>query len=336
MIVKALPGLVLAGLIANAVCFSASAQSLTRESKGQLEFSAPTFGTVEQLQADKPYNTGKVGMTLSLPDGAGPFPAVIISHTVGGWDDLLEGAVTKALLAQGYAVAGLDHFGLRGIKPPLRPGTYSTPAAAVDALLALKLLATHPLIDRNRIGIVGFSMGGAAAQLSAYEVLAARYAGAGGPRFAAHVSVYGTMIAVAMDGAHTVTGAPILFLVGGKDETSPLAKVKQVISLVKAAQPDAVIEMMVFPDAHHAWDSPRMHPVQQGGYHSGACPLFDVGREMGMIAADGSRKAYSAKDAVACTRAGGTYTMLYNEQVKQAADAQMYAFLAKYLKHSGT
>lgn len=327
--------IVAAGLLAAAFFSGAeqtSAQALTAESKGSITFDAPTYGTVVEMHADKPGAMGKAAFFLSLPDGAGPFPAVMISHTVGGWSDLVEGAAVKMLLAQGYAVAALDHFGPRGIKPPLKPGVFSTPAATSDALLGLKLLATHPRIDPKRIALVGYSMGGTAAQLAAYEFLAERHAGAGGPRFAAHVSQYGTLVAVAMNGPKTMTGAPVLLLAGGKDETSPAAKLQQIIALVQAVQPAAPIELVTYPGAHHAWNNPRMTRQQAGGFHSGACPLFDLGARFGMIAADGSRQDYSPQAAVACTRAGGKYTMMYDEAATKQADAAMLAFLAKHLK----
>lgn len=314
---------------------AAQAQTLTADTKGEVVFEAPTYGTVAELQSDKPWGMGKASLYIWLPEGAGPFPAVMVSHTVGGWNEQVEGAAVKLLLAEGYAVAGLDHFGPRGIKPPLKPGTFSTPAAASDALIALKLLATHPKIDKNKIGILGFSMGGTAAQLSAYEFLAARHAGEGGPRFAAHVSLYGTAIAVAMNGEKTMTGAPLLLLVAGKDETSPVQKVEQIAALVRAVQPAARLETVVYADAHHAWNNPRATQVTPGGYHSGACPFFDVGRELGMIALDGSRQAYTPQAAAACTRAGGQYTMLYDEKTTQQANAKMLAFLAKHLKGGG-
>ncbi|HEX6957930.1 MAG TPA: dienelactone hydrolase family protein [Ferrovibrio sp.] len=311
----------------------AGAQPLNADSKGNVVFAAPTYASIVEMHADKASAAGKAAIYIWLPDGAGPFPAVMISHTVGGWNDAVEGAAAKLLLAQGYAVAGLDHFGPRGLKPPLGKG-FSTATAASDALLALKLLATHPKIDNSRIGIVGYSMGGVAAQLSAYEYLAARYAGEGGPRFAAHVSVYGTSLGLALDGARTMTGAPLLMLVAGKDETAPVRKMEQMVALVKAAQPAARIEMVVYPDAHHAWNNPALSRPTEGGFHSGSCPIFDLGRAFGAIAADGSRQAFAPQAAVACTRAGGKYTMLHDAKTAQQADAAMLAFLARHLKAS--
>lgn len=64
-----------------------------------------------------------------------------------------------------------------------------TAANVADALAALRLLATHPRIDPDRIGIIGFSKGGQVALYTALEPFR-RAVIDDDRRFAAHVALY--------------------------------------------------------------------------------------------------------------------------------------------------
>jgi hypothetical protein len=65
----------------------------------------------------------------------------------------------------------------------------SVPETMPDAFGALKFLSEQPGIDVGRIGIMGFSWGGAVTMLRATEPCSSRYAN-GALKFAAHVAHY--------------------------------------------------------------------------------------------------------------------------------------------------
>jgi dienelactone hydrolase len=307
------------------------AQTLTAETRGKIEFAAPTFANFGAFYHNEPQSMDKAAMDIQLPDGNGPFAAVIISHTVGGFQPDVEGDAVRRLLAAGYAVGALDHFGPRGVREATGGG-FNTAAAASDALIALRLLATHPRIDPHRIAMIGFSMGGQATQNAAYEPIRRRFAG--DARFAAHVSFYGPCSTLALDGPQTLTGAPVLLLFAGKDETTTRERCDQIEALVRAVQPDAPRRTIWYPDAYHAWNHPKFRNARFLPHHRStrACPLIDYGLRFGFIRADGSREPFTPATFNDCLRAGAGYTMGYDAGVTEQSWRDALAFLDQHLK----
>jgi len=73
------------------------------------------------------------------------------------------------LRKSGFATLTYDSFAARGMTAlASRSGRGVIPSALADAYAALRLLASQPKIDANRIAIVGFSLGGEVAHLTAF------------------------------------------------------------------------------------------------------------------------------------------------------------------------
>lgn len=134
---------------------------------------------------------------LQLPPvGNGPVPCVLLLHGWSGskehwWIDnnyISGGNVRKALLNQGFAIFALDaqahgdriavndyapvnHFNAPELGPNQRKGYFSREEIYIqttrDYRRALAYLQTRPEIDFQRIGLFGYSMGGAQAYLLA-------------------------------------------------------------------------------------------------------------------------------------------------------------------------
>lgn len=91
------------------------------------------------------------------------YPLLVLSHGTGGTADSLDW-LAAALAAQGYIVAGADHPGNNATAPLTRDGFMlwwerATDASEVlDGVLADPMLGPH--VDPERIGAVGFSLGG--------------------------------------------------------------------------------------------------------------------------------------------------------------------------------
>ena len=110
--------------------------------------------------------------TLTLPGGAGPFPAVILLTGSGAQDrdetifDHRPFAVwADALTRRGIAVLRYDDRGMGGSGGGSLDET--TADFATDAVAAMDFLRARPDIDATRIGLMGHSEGGMTALIAA-------------------------------------------------------------------------------------------------------------------------------------------------------------------------
>lgn len=98
--------------------------------------------------------------TVVIPDGEGPFPAVVMNHGHGGGRQ--EGGgftrLAKALADAGILTIRMDFPGTGDSKEPFTEGYLSNMISDSNASLAY-LLANYPA-DPARLGILGYSMGG--------------------------------------------------------------------------------------------------------------------------------------------------------------------------------
>jgi predicted dienelactone hydrolase len=91
------------------------------------------------------------------------YPLLLLSHGTGGSAVDLDW-LASALAANGYVVAGVNHPGNNALEPLTRDGFLlwweraTDVSEVLDAVLADPTLGAH--IDRNRVGAVGFSLGG--------------------------------------------------------------------------------------------------------------------------------------------------------------------------------
>lgn len=101
-----------------------------------------------------------VPATVVVPDGEGPFPAVVMNHGHGGGRQ--EGGgferLADALGKAGIVTIRMDFAGTGDSKAPWTDQSLSSMISDSDASLAY-LLANYP-VDPNRLGILGYSMGG--------------------------------------------------------------------------------------------------------------------------------------------------------------------------------
>lgn len=185
---------------------------------------------------------------LILPDGTGPFPAMVIAHGSGGTNKR-DYDWAEYFRAKGIASLIVDSYKERGIGDTLTDqGQLTYIASTGDQLVALKILATHPQIDAKRIGIIGFSRGGAAALGTAFEKWRARLAG--DARFAIHLSLYGGCGWM----ADTWTGAPLYQFIGDSDDLNqPVSVCEAQFKKMQAA--GVPTSLYVFKGARHGFDN---------------------------------------------------------------------------------
>ena len=107
----------------------------------------------------------KGGAYLALPDGIGPHPGVVIIHEAFGLNDHMRD-VARRFAGEGYAGLAVDLF--TGRNRAICMARYMTGMLlgsvnryGIDDLKsALTFLAKHPEIDAQRLGAIGFCMGG--------------------------------------------------------------------------------------------------------------------------------------------------------------------------------
>ncbi|HEY6117792.1 MAG TPA: dienelactone hydrolase family protein [Candidatus Dormibacteraeota bacterium] len=107
----------------------------------------------------------KGGAYLALPEGKGPHPGVVVIHEAFGLNDHIRD-VARRFAKEGYAGLAVDLFA--GRNRAICMARYMTGMllgsvnrAGIDDLKgALTFLAKHEAIDAQRLGAIGFCMGG--------------------------------------------------------------------------------------------------------------------------------------------------------------------------------
>ena len=106
----------------------------------------------------------------SVPDGSGPFPAVVVAHPASGVGEFTQ-SIADRLALEGYAAVAPNRFH-RVTGEMLAGGGaagqfLNDPETVDDMNATVDFLRNHPAIDGGRIGIIGFCSGGRVAWLSA-------------------------------------------------------------------------------------------------------------------------------------------------------------------------
>lgn len=183
-------------------------------------------------------------------------PAMVVLHGSGGeWSG--RGARHAAFLSEhGIASMVVDTFRGRGVDRSTRYldrlSAANIPDQIADAYAALDFLAGHPRIDPERIGVMGYSMGGASTLLAAAQSVA-EAAGGSDARFAVHVSFYAPCF-IETETPRT-TGAPIVALWGEKDETADRPVCEGFADRLRAG--GSPVETHWLAGAPHGWNGLR-------------------------------------------------------------------------------
>lgn len=200
------------------------------------------------------------------PQGNGPFPCVLLLHGWSGskehwWIDnnyISGGNVRKALIDRGFAIFALDaqahgdriavndyapvnHYNDPDQGPEQRKGYFTREEIYIqttrDYRRAIKYLSTRPEIDSGRIGLFGYSMGGAQAYLLTGS----------DPRIKCAVSC----CAPREENAYSPVGPqnflsglgdrPFLTIMGRKDELCPIGHAQAIHELNPSSRKELII-----------------------------------------------------------------------------------------------
>jgi dienelactone hydrolase len=196
--------------------------------------------------------TGK----LYRPQGTGPFPAAVLMHGCSGLATGSTGMDNVALLLResGYVALEVDSFLSRGVatvcdNPMKHPTQYER---VDDAFAARRYLSSLSFVVPDRIALVGWSHGGTTALLTwarkSDEARSASFAA-----IAAYYPYCFINVAAYEDEDITSASAPLLILIGERDDWCPVAMCQSVMDQATKLGRDT--SMTVYPGATHAFDS---------------------------------------------------------------------------------
>lgn len=196
---------------------------------------------------------GDLLMPKNIPAGT-KVPAVVVSHGSDGVTSLYYDLWAKELNNAGIAVFIVYTYKPRGFDAHTADTRLYQNATAnlSDALHALKLLATHPQIDANKIFSVGGSTGGRVAMYGAFPAYL-RVVVPAPLKWAGSVALYPSGCATRYRVEHMGTNpAPLLMLLAGKDDSTPAKPCIEYADKLKGGGHN--VEYKVYPNAYHAFD----------------------------------------------------------------------------------
>ena len=197
---------------------------------------------------DVSYRSGDdtVQAILYTPKGKGPFPAVVVIHEWWGLNDWVKEQATK-LSDEGYITLAIDLYrGKVATTPDLAHELMrGVPDDRADRDLhaAVEFLKAQPDVKKDRIGAIGWCMGGGYSLDVALQE----------PTLAADVINYGHL-ADEVDDLKKIN-APILGIFGGQDRGIPPSDVKKFEQQLKSLGKN--VEVHIYPDAGHAFENPN-------------------------------------------------------------------------------
>ncbi len=211
----------------------------------------------------------KVGIPgrLILPQNTtGRMPVVVIMHGSGGAGGRERG-YARELLKEGIGAAILDSFAPRGL---MHTGGQQERLSILtmvgDVYALLNLLSTHPRVDPDRVGLLGFSRGGSVTVYAADEQVRSALA-VGKNRFAVGVAFYPACVAQLK--RVRPAGTSLFMLLGEQDSYTPAAQCERYIERMKAA--GFPVTTIKYEGAHHGFDSPGGVHFSNFDYSYGRC-----------------------------------------------------------------
>ena len=208
-------------------------------------FGVASFATEAKTVSYKSGDEAVQGL-LYTPPGKGPFPAIIVIHEYWGLTDWIKEQASK-LSDQGYVALAVDLYrgkvaGNPDLAHELMRGVPEDRAKR-DLHAAFEFLQSQPNVKRDRIGSIGWCMGGGYSLDVALQE----------PTLAADVINYGHL-ATDPEALRKINAA-ILGIFGGKDQGIPSEDVKKFEATLK--QLGKTVEIKIYPDAGHAFENPN-------------------------------------------------------------------------------
>lgn len=215
------------------------------DSSGGIVFESVTPGGYGELlnQAISQLPRVRISGTLFTPTTSAPYPAVVVGlGSTGSGAHQVE--LAQWLNTLGIAAFVIDSYGGRNVT---NGQSISSAAEAVDALFALRVLASLPNVDANRIALLDF---GAGMINTAFDEISAKVDTAGAA-YQAYIVYYANCNI--RQWSTNFTSAPMLFLHGELDEWNAATACESFVQQLQSLGANATIH--IYPNAHHGFDS---------------------------------------------------------------------------------
>ena len=198
---------------------------------------------------NKKYKTKSVKLEgqLYLPKKKGKFPVLYIQHGTGHQKNYVNAfhKLIDEMHKENIAVFIGDSYTGRGINKSFWKLGLS--ARVLDGLSVLNVLSEHKNIDKDKIGITGYSYGGMVAFFTAYPKLLDLVSK--GNHFAAYMPVYPGCDVVFKEAR--IVNKPMLILHGEFDDYAPTI---DCINYVKQLKENGnSVELKIYKGAHHGF-----------------------------------------------------------------------------------
>ena len=188
----------------------------------------------------------------------------------------------------------------------------------LDIYRALDVLAGHPRVDPQRVGLMGFSRGGQAALYASLKRFHQMW-NKSGIDFAAYVAFYPDCATTFVSDTDVVD-RPIRLFGGTADDYDPIALCKPYVERLKAAGHD--VALTEYPGAPHSFDNPL------GARPAAALPKSQSVRNctireepVGTLVNATTREPFTYKDACVALGPHMGYDPAATQQVKQTVKA---------------
>ena len=196
---------------------------------------------------------------LEKPEGAGPFPAVMMVPGCSGFDTEIQkghyDGVQKRLVELGFVTLRVNSLAARNATNCRKDMLFPWEGAN-DIYIAAEYLLQQPFVKKGAINIIGWSWGGAAALLA----LRPPESQASIP-FDAVVAYY-----PACNWARNWDSeVPVLVLGGSLDNIAPFSKCEALFSTLPKRNK---LTVRVYDGAHHVFDNSALPAEMQSGFGS--------------------------------------------------------------------
>lgn len=179
---------------------------------------------------------------MAFPEGKGPFPAVILIHEWWGLNDWMK-ANAKKFADAGYLVLAIDLY--RGEVATDQDAAHELmrglpeDRATRDVQAAFAYLVSRSEVQHNKIGAIGWCMGGGYSLQAALVI----------PELAAAVINYGRLVTDAE--MIDKINCPLLGIFGAKDRGIPVKDVEAFKAACQKADKDVTIQ--IYSNSGHAF-----------------------------------------------------------------------------------